>query len=554
MADEVREIERKYESTADGLPDLTGVPGVAAVVDEGVTDLDATYYDTAGVGTPPAGGWERLAADGITLRRRTGGDDAGWHLKLPVATDVREEIRAPLSDGLPEQLAALVRSRVRRAPLVPVVRLRSRRDVRRLVDADGAPLAEVSVDDVVAERLAGGDGTARWTEIEVELAEGADRGFLDAVEETLGKAGVRRAAGPSKLARALAETRPRAEGQDEQARLGPVGAAVGEPSGKGPTKEVPGKKSGKRAGKKLGKTPGKSAEPSAGDHLLRHLRAQVTAIVELDPAVRRDQPDSVHRMRVATRRLRSAFRSFRKLLDREVTDPISDELKWLAGELGVERDREVLTARLYERRAELPGTLLVGPVDARLRTWSDAQRSGAHDRVAAVLDDGRYLDLLDALDALLAGPPLLPAAARAPLEVLPDAVVRDFDRLAAAMDTALAATEGGERDVAMHEARKAAKRTRYSAETAQPAIGKPAKRFVQHMKALQDALGDHQDSVVARGALRDIAAQAEAAEESSFTYGVLYGREEARAARRERELPQAWKEASRKGLRTALGA
>lgn len=92
MADTKREIERKYESDDSGLPDLTGVAGVAAVVDKGVAQLDAVYHDTTD---------ERLAAASITLRRRTGGSDAGWHLKFPVAPGVRDEIRAPLSDSVP---------------------------------------------------------------------------------------------------------------------------------------------------------------------------------------------------------------------------------------------------------------------------------------------------------------------------------------------------------------------------------------------------------------------------------------------------------------------
>ena len=122
MADTKREIERKYESDDSGLPDLTGVAGVASVVDKGVAHLDATYYDTPD---------ERLASASITLRRRTGGSDAGWHLKFPVAQGVRDEIQAPLSDDLPDELAGLVRSRVRHGELAPVVRLRSDRDDRR---------------------------------------------------------------------------------------------------------------------------------------------------------------------------------------------------------------------------------------------------------------------------------------------------------------------------------------------------------------------------------------------------------------------------------------
>lgn len=101
------------------------------------------------------------------------------------------------------------------------------------------------------------------------------------------------------------------------------------------------------------------------------------------------------------------------MLDRRVTDPLRDELKWLAAELGVDRDQEVLDARLSSRVAALPGTLVLGPVEARLRITSVARRTGSRRRVASVLDAERYLTLLDALDGLLADPPLRPDAARA---------------------------------------------------------------------------------------------------------------------------------------------
>lgn len=197
MADTKREIERKYEATSrTGLPDLTRAAGVASVTDEGVTELDAVYYDTPDL---------RLAAHSLTLRRRTGGGDAGWHLKFPVAPGVRDEIRAPLSDTLPRSLAGLLRSRVRDGEVVPVVRLRTARDVRHLRADDGTLLAELSVDTVRAERLTG-EGTTAWTEIEVELADDADPAILDAVEKRLGKAGITPSASASKLARALAGT------------------------------------------------------------------------------------------------------------------------------------------------------------------------------------------------------------------------------------------------------------------------------------------------------------------------------------------------------------
>ena len=92
----------------------------------------------------------------------------------------------------------------------------------------------------------------------------------------------------------------------------------------------------------------------------------------------------------------------------------------------------------------------------------------------------------------------------------------------------------------MHEARKKAKRTRYAAEAAAPVLGKPAEHLVKDMKSLQSLLGDHQDSVMARETLRDIAFEAHEAGESAFTYGVLYGREERVASAGEDELPGAW--------------
>ncbi|MGJ3559528.1 CYTH domain-containing protein [Streptomyces sp. INA 01156] len=197
MADTTREIERKYESGDSGLPDLTGVPGVASIADQGLVHLDATYYDTAD---------HRLTAASLTLRRRTGGSDAGWRLKFPVARGTRRDPRTALRHP-PGGPRRLVRSRVRGAALSPVVRLRSDRDVRHLLDTTGRLLAEISVDTVHAERLTG-DGTARWTEIEVELADDGDPAFLDKVDKRLRKAGLRPSTSPSKLARALAETAP----------------------------------------------------------------------------------------------------------------------------------------------------------------------------------------------------------------------------------------------------------------------------------------------------------------------------------------------------------
>ncbi|MFE9259069.1 CHAD domain-containing protein [Streptomyces sp. NPDC006879] len=506
MADTKREIERKFEFTSvkagrKGVPDLTGVGPIAADQETGTVHLDAVYYDTPD---------RRLAAASLTLRRRTGGQDAGWHLKFPIAPGVRDELRAPLSDTVPQTLADLVRSRVREGGLVPLVRLRSAREVRHLLDRNGCLLAELSTDTVHAERLPGGEA-ANWTEVEVELAEEVPARLLETIGRTLSKAGLKHSDSPSKLARALVET-----------------------------------------GDLVPATP--PAPPSdTGEYVLAYLREQRDALIDYDPAVRRELADSVHQMRVATRRMRGAFKTYRKVIDRKVTDPIGEELKWLAGELGVDRDQEVLMERLQGHLAEVPQGLVMGPVRARLKSWNRARRSGSRRRTLAVLDSPRYLVLLDTLDALLAEPPLLSAATRPPTKTFPRAVLRDYERLSGRIDHALTLAPGEERDLALHEARKAAKRARYAAEAAVPALGRPSARLAKRIKKVQTLLGDHQDSVVARQALRVLAAQAQGVGESGFTWGLLYGREEALAQRRERELPEVWANAATPALRAALG-
>ncbi|MGW2208331.1 CYTH and CHAD domain-containing protein [Streptomyces sp. NPDC001781] len=491
MADVKREIERKYDVTDEGLPDLAGAGAVVDVVDEGVVELDAHYYDTAD---------ERLGAAALTLRRRTGGADAGWHLKFPVAPGVRDEIRAPLSDTVPKEIAALVRSRVRNAELIPVVRLRSARDVRHLLGADGTLLAEASVDTVTAERLNRAGGTAQWTEIEVELADGADPAVLDAVEERLAEAGIRPSKSSSKVAEAL-----------------------------------------RRTGGSRKRPPERPAKPvTAGDHVLAYIREQREAILAHDPGVRRDLPDSVHQMRVATRRLRSAFRCFGSVLDPDATAPVAAELKWLARELGVDRDQEVLAERLTDALDAVPPGAVTGPVRERLASWATARHAGTRGQVLGVLDSARYLALLDSLDTLLADPPLRGRAARKPGKVLTRALAKEGAGLARLVRAALELPPGEERDHALHQARKRAKRARYAADAAVPALGGSAHAPARAAKKLTSLLGEHQDSVLARQTLRELAAVAHAAGESAFTYGVLHEREERAARRTEERLPAVW--------------
>jgi CHAD domain-containing protein len=161
------------------------------------------------------------------------------------------------------------------------------------------------------------------------------------------------------------------------------------------------------------------------------------------------------------------------------------------------------------------------------------------------LDGTRYLRLLDELDALADTAPR--NAGRAKVRRRARAALRKADAL---LDEAVWATDA--RDERLHEARKAYKRGRYAVEVFVPAVGKPAKRLVKRLTAVQDVLGDHQDSIVARHLLRDLAGQAHHAGEDTFGYGVLHARQEHAGETSLDEVPLAAYEARRSRVRSWL--
>ena len=248
-----------------------------------------------------------------------------------------------------------------------------------------------------------------------------------------------------------------------------------------------------------------------------------------DVDVRLDLHEGVHQLRVSMRRLRSALATFRPLVDRERTDPLRDELRWVAGLLGEARDAEVMAQRLDLQVAELPAELVMGRVTARIdHTLGTRYREGLA-RAVEAMESPRYLDLVAALDALVADPPWTPRADEPAEDVVPTLVRRDWKRLrkrVAALDPDAGPSV---RDVAIHEARKAAKALRYAGEAAQPVMGAEAKRVARAAKAAQTILGEHQDSVVTRQVLRELGVQAQLDGDSAFTFGLLFGHEEQRA-------------------------
>jgi len=284
---------------------------------------------------------------------------------------------------------------------------------------------------------------------------------------------------------------------------------------------------------------------SAAEVVQAYLKVQVAKLRSLEPEVRADEFDSVHQMRVATRRLRATLRSFGMVIPRPATAKVAGELKWLGGLLGEARDGEVLPQHLLASLQAVPVELLIGPVQARIQGHFAPLRASAREVVIEALDSKRYAALLADLDRLAHDPPRGLRAGAPARDVLPAAVHKAYRQAERRMRRARQAPAGQAGDVALHEARKSARRARYAAEAARPASGKPARTFARQMKKVQSVVGDHQDTVIARQAARELGIKAHLAGENAFTYGLLHEQEHDRAERLQARVRTVWKKASR---------
>ena len=361
------EVERKFEVVESTVsPSFEGLSSVARVERAPSQQLDAVYFDTPG---------HDLAAHHVTLRRRTGGPDAGWHLKLPAGPDTRTEVRAPLDDRdeVPEALLDVVLAIVRDRPIGPVARISTNRTVDVLCGHDGAALAEFSDDQVTA--WAGDDGNEQqWREWELEIADGANAepDLLDRLSNRLLDAGAVPAGHGSKLARVLESA-----GHDDEVAS--------------------------------------ESEAKPVDPVHRAVAEQVEQLVVWDRAVRADVYDSVHQMRVTTRKIRSLLQASEGAFGISDDAWILDELRQLASVLGVARDAEVLAERYEKALDGLPPDLVRGPIRERLVEGAKRRYQSGLRRSLIAMRSQRYFRLLDALDAwwLPSRRPPSPAKSRA---------------------------------------------------------------------------------------------------------------------------------------------
>jgi CHAD domain-containing protein len=440
------------------LPDLGGEPLESRL-------FTSTYHDTPG---------RSLARAGITLRRRVENGLSRWQLKLPRGGTARAELEAPGGPvGPPAPLATLLAAHVRHERLAPVATLRTRRAGVRVAD-NGRTIADVTLDSVAV--LDAGRSTGAFAEIEIELVDGDDAD-LERLGRTLRAAGAKTSVGLPKLMRVLPAPPPL-----------------------------------------------QASKNATAIELLRVLLAeQLRELFRHDPGVRLgDDPEDVHRFRVATRRARALIRATKPLLGEQLS-PLAGELKWLARLLGPVRDRDVLIGRLRPETRSLDVDRGGGET---LMAQLEDERERLRDKLLDALQSERYLELLDAFELAVASLSEVTALEDADAREIAGEAFRELSRAAKELAPVPA-------DAELHALRITAKRARYGAELA--AAGRNSKRlgrYLEALKELQDVIGEHQDAVVAEATLRKLARA-----KTSIAAGRLIESERLRRAEQRRLYP-----------------
>jgi CHAD domain-containing protein len=456
------------------LPRLPGQPLAPRV-------FVSAYHDTPD---------HRLARHGVTLRCRTEKKQHLWQVKLPRHA-ARLELEWPGSPSrLPDDLARLLRVYTREATLGPVATLRTRRAGVR-VSEHGKPVAEVVLDSVSV--LDGRKVKRRFREVEIEVVGRGDEHALERIAALLRDSGAVESAGTPKVFRAL--------GLDIKVDAAP---------------------------------PESSAAPL--DRVLAMMRAQLAIIFARDPGTRLGtDPEELHQMRVAVRRLRAVLRAARSMFAAKPIEALRAELKWLGTALGGRRDLDVMRDYLRGEIAALD--VADRSVGRALLRRLERAREQCREEVLAALDSPRYLTLLDRIEETIAHPPVVDADVS-----LADVASREWRKLRKRVRGLPEAPT----DEEIHAVRVKAKRARYAAELVVGDVGHATERFVDRLKKLQDVLGEHQDAVVAEARLRALARET-TGRRGGFVAGLLVERQHARRQAARAAFADIWPEIARRG-------
>ncbi|MGH3673317.1 MAG: CHAD domain-containing protein [Pseudonocardiaceae bacterium] len=299
-----------------------------------------------------------------------------------------------------------------------------------------------------------------------------------------------------------------------------------------------------RAGKlvKLG-DPVRSRVSDPTVHQLRAaLDTRLRALLAHDPGTRvGEDPEELHQMRVAVRRIRAMLKAARPLLERAWADDLRSELGWLGRALGPVRDADVLIERFrghavaFDDAGRRSVEILIGALVP--------DREAARAEMLSVLGSRRYSALLRQLAGAVSRPLPRPRGGSAAPPLI-ELVRQEYRRLVKAV------RDAGEdpSDEVLHTLRIDGKRLRYTGELASSAGRKPVRKLVESTVALQDVLGEHQDACVAQqrvvvlldglGAVVDTGV--------AFCAGRLMEREEASRIAMRLAWPAAWQQVQRR--------
>ena len=475
--------------------------------DEKITD---TYYDTED--------W-RFYRAGYALRVRKIGNDAEATMKTLSSAEGnvrrRREITEPLADDKPATLGKAsgpVGGRSR--PLLggralrPMFKIQTRRQKFALlledtsVSANGASGEDdgagsrVHIGEVVLDAseipLGGGKESTHLRRVEVEAGSGTAptpdlRGFVDEMQFAL-------------------DLRPAAISKYETG-LYATGLSPDGTMSTGPVEVDP--------------------AMSLGEVAFAVLRRQFTEMRSHEPGTRiGEDPEELHDMRVATRRMRAAMKVFEGGLP-ERAKWFREELRWVAGTLGDVRDLDVQVGRLeaWKGEADEESSAFLGKILDVIKK----RRDGARGRMLDALDSGRYERFEKSFAEMLRRGPGAErrlsqsngrSPAREPITAAAPALISGRYRRWGKAAKRLEETSSPE---AFHDLRKKGKRLRYTLEFLSEVYGKTSRKPIQHLKALQDDLGDHQDAVVAARTLRELGTTTDGprvTRGAAFTMGV----------------------------------
>ena len=508
---DVRPVGRWLEGDSWG-PDPT--------VAEGETrEISDTYFDTDD--------W-RIYRAGYALRiRRAAGKKAEATMKRLASTNGerglkrRREISQPLDDadheildGAAGPVGDMVRALTGPEASRPLFDLRTRRNTHYLL-LDGFRVGEVALDETTIP-LEEETEPARIRRVEIEVEPEA----LDRLE-------------------------PFVERLRQECRLSPAVASKYESGlfARGITPPAPPDFGPTEVDESL----------STGEFAFRILRKQFDIFLAHEPGTRiGEDPEELHDMRVATRRMRAAMKIFEGALPAR-TRAFRDSLKWVAGALGEVRDIDVQLGHLEdwvsEATPENREPLLA------LRAVLEGQRAKARKAMLRVLDSRRYAKLIASFTGFLQqGPSRRAAGARQPIMEAAPGLVRKPYRKVRKLGDPLTEDSSGEE---FHELRKKGKRLRYALEFLSGIYGEPIKEFVGPLKELQDVLGDHQDAEVATTHLRELSVAKGRGRrlppETIFVMGGISHRYEIQARELSTQFPASYRKAVRKKWKKMRG-